>query len=41
MRPKAASCPRAAQQLLVAATPDEALKLLDEAAARATQGMVW
>jgi uncharacterized protein (TIGR00730 family) len=28
-------------QLLVAATPDEALKLLDEAAARATQGMVW
>ena len=29
------------QQLLVAATPGEALKLLDEAAARATQGMVW
>jgi uncharacterized protein (TIGR00730 family) len=28
-------------QLLVAATPDEALKLLDEAAAAATQGMVW
>jgi len=28
-------------QLLVAATPDEALDLLDEAAARATQGMVW
>ena len=29
------------QQLLVAATPDEALELLDEAAAAATQGMVW
>lgn len=29
------------RQLLVAATPDEALKLLDEAAAAATQGMVW
>jgi len=29
------------QQLLVATTPDEALKLLDEAAAAATQGMVW
>jgi uncharacterized protein (TIGR00730 family) len=29
------------RQLLVAATPDEALNLLDEAAARATQGMVW
>ena len=28
-------------QLLVAETPDEALKLLDEAAAAATQGMVW
>ena len=28
-------------QLLVAETPDEALKLLDEAAASATQGMVW
>jgi hypothetical protein len=28
-------------QLLVAATPDEALELLDEAAAGATQGMVW
>ena len=28
-------------QLLVATTPDEALKLLDEAAAAATQGMVW
>ena len=29
------------QQLLVAATPEEALELLDEAAGRATQGMVW
>ena len=29
------------KQLLVAATPHEALDLLDEAAARATQGMVW
>jgi uncharacterized protein (TIGR00730 family) len=29
------------QQLLVATTPDEALKLLDDAAAAATQGMVW
>ncbi len=28
-------------QLLVAQTPDEALELLDEAAAAATQGMVW
>ena len=28
-------------QLLVADTPEEALKLLDEAAAGATQGMVW
>ena len=28
-------------QLLVAQTPEEALKLLDEAAAAATQGMVW
>jgi uncharacterized protein (TIGR00730 family) len=28
-------------QLLVAETPEEALELLDEAAARATQGMVW
>ena len=28
-------------QLLVAETPDEALKLLDEAAAAATDGMVW
>jgi uncharacterized protein (TIGR00730 family) len=28
-------------QLLVAATPEEALELLDEAAAGATQGMVW
>jgi len=29
------------EQLLVANTPDEALELLDEAAAAATQGMVW
>jgi uncharacterized protein (TIGR00730 family) len=29
------------QQLLVATTPEEALNLLDEAAASATQGMVW
>ena len=29
------------KQLLVAATPEEALDLLDEAAAAATQGMVW
>jgi uncharacterized protein (TIGR00730 family) len=28
-------------QLLVASTPEEALELLDEAAAAATQGMVW
>ena len=28
-------------QLLVASTPDEALELLDEAAAAATQGMIW
>jgi uncharacterized protein (TIGR00730 family) len=28
-------------QLLVATTPDEALERLDEAAAAATQGMVW
>jgi len=28
-------------QLLVATTPEEALELLDEAAAAATQGMVW
>jgi hypothetical protein len=28
-------------QLLVAATPEHALELLDEAAAAATQGMVW
>ncbi len=28
-------------QLLIAQTPDEALELLDEAAAAATQGMVW
>jgi uncharacterized protein (TIGR00730 family) len=29
------------RQLLVARTPEEALELLDEAAAAATQGMVW
>ncbi len=29
------------EQLLVAATPEQALDLLDEAAAAATQGMVW
>jgi hypothetical protein len=29
------------KQLLVAQTPEEALDLLDEAAAAATQGMVW
>ena len=29
------------KQLLVSATPEEALELLDDAAARATQGMVW
>jgi uncharacterized protein (TIGR00730 family) len=32
---------RRRRQLLVAETPGEALKLLDEAAAAATQGMVW
>ena len=32
---------RRRKQLLVAATPEEALELLDEAAAAATQGMVW
>jgi uncharacterized protein (TIGR00730 family) len=32
---------RRREQLLVASTPDEALELLDEAAAAATQGMVW
>jgi uncharacterized protein (TIGR00730 family) len=32
---------RRREQLLVAASPDEALELLDEAAAAATQGMVW
>ena len=32
---------RRRRQLLVATTPDEALKLLDEAAVGATQGMVW
>jgi len=34
------SAPRRAQ-LLVTQTPEEALKLLDDAAAAATQGMVW
>ena len=29
------------KQLLVASTPEEALNLLDEAAGRATQGMIW
>ena len=29
------------EQLLVASTPEQALELLDEAAAAATQGMVW
>jgi uncharacterized protein (TIGR00730 family) len=33
--------PARRQQLLVAASPEEALKLLDEAASGATQGMVW
>ena len=33
--------PQRRKQLLVAQTPDEALELLDEAAAAATQGMVW
>ena len=38
----AASCrAQRRSQLLVAATPEEALELLDEAAAAATQGMVW
>ena len=32
---------RRREQLLVAETPEEALDLLDEAAAAATQGMVW
>ena len=32
---------RRRSQLLVASTPEEALKLLDEAAATAAQGMVW
>ena len=32
---------RRRRQLLVATSPQEALKLLDEAAAGATQGMVW
>jgi hypothetical protein len=34
------SAPRR-KQMLVAQTPEEALKLLDEAAATAAQGMVW
>ena len=33
--------PQRRKQLLVAATPDEALELLDEAVEAATQGMVW
>ena len=33
--------PQRRSQLLVASTPEEALELLDEAAAAATQGMVW
>ena len=32
---------RRLRQMIVADTPDEAINLLDEAAARATQGMVW
>jgi hypothetical protein len=32
---------RRREQLLVASTPDKALEFLDEAAAAATQGMVW
>ena len=32
---------RRLDQMIVADTPDEAINLLDEAAARATQGMVW
>jgi len=33
--------PQRREQLLVASTPEQALDLLDEAAAAATQGMVW
>ena len=33
--------PQRRKQLLVAATPEEALELLDEAVEAATQGMVW
>lgn len=33
--------PQRRAQLLVAGDPDEAINLLDEAAARAAQGMVW
>jgi uncharacterized protein (TIGR00730 family) len=32
---------RRLKQMIVASTPDEAINLLDEAAAGATQGMVW
>ena len=32
---------RRREQMLIATRPDDALKLLDEAAAAATQGMVW
>jgi hypothetical protein len=32
---------RRRKQLLVAQSPEQALDLLDEAAAAATQGMVW
>lgn len=32
---------RRLKQMIVADTPDEVINLLDEAAARATQGMVW
>ena len=32
---------RRLKQMIVATTPDEAINLLDEAAAGATQGMVW
>jgi len=32
---------RRLHQMIVADTPDEAINLLDDAAARATQGMVW
>jgi predicted Rossmann-fold nucleotide-binding protein len=32
---------RRLEQMIVADTPDEVINLLDEAAAGATQGMVW